>query len=209
MSDSVALIVSSVHPLVDGKPLPGGRMAKQKTDDEVIYLRAAGLDLGKRFLVACVRTPNPNRPGRWSLETERFATTPGDLRRLLGWLDERQVEVVALEATSDYWRYVYYTLQEQLNLMLVNPAHLRGIRGRKTDPSDAAFLARAGASGMVLGSFVPERSVRELRDLTRRRTELTVTRPGDPTPGEGARRHRDEADQCHHQRGRSNRQGHR
>ncbi|WP_433687987.1 IS110 family transposase [Micromonospora carbonacea] len=151
-------------------------MAKQETDDEVIYLRAAGLDLGKRFLVACVRTPNPNRPGRWLLETERFATTPGDIRRLLGWLVERQVEVVVLEATSDYWRYVYYTLQEQLNLMLVNPAHLRGIRGRKTDPSDAAFLARAGASGMVFGSFVPERSVRELRDLTRRRTELTVTR---------------------------------
>jgi transposase len=117
-----------------------------------------------------------SQPGRWSLEIQRFATTPGDIRRLLGWLVERQVEVVVLEATSDYWRCVYYTLQEQLNLMLVNPAHLRGIRGRKTDPSDAAFLARAGASGMVIGSFVPERSVRELRDLTRRRTELTVTR---------------------------------
>lgn len=151
-------------------------MAKQDTDSEVIYLRAAGLDLGKRFLVACVRTPSLDRPGRWSLETERFATTPGDIRRLLGWLVERRVEVVVLEATSDYWRFVYYTLQEQLNLMLVNPAHLRGIRGRKTDPSDAAFLARAGASGMVLGSFVPERSVRELRDLTRRRSELTVAR---------------------------------
>jgi transposase len=58
--------------------------------------------------------------------------------------------------------------------MLVNPQHLKGIRGRKTDPSDAAFLARAGASGMVLASFVPPRAVRELRDLTRRRTELTV-----------------------------------
>ncbi|WP_372412196.1 transposase [Streptomyces luteireticuli] len=56
--------------------------------------------------------------------------------------------------------------------MLVNPAHLKGIRGRKTDPNDAAFLARAGAAGMVMASFVPERRIRELRDLTRRRTEL-------------------------------------
>jgi transposase len=145
--------------------------------DEVIYLRAAGIDLGKRFLVACVRTPSVRRPGTWSLETERFGTTLREARRLQAWLIEREVEVVVLEATSDYWRGVYYTLQEaSLNLMLVNPAHLRGIRGRKTDPSDAAFLARAGASGMVLGSFVPTREIRELRELTRRRSELVAMR---------------------------------
>jgi transposase len=95
---------------------------------------------------------------------------------LLAWLTERRVELVVMEATSDYWRPVYYTLQESLNLMLVNPAHLKGIRGRKSDPNDAAFLARAGASGMVMASFVPPRAVRELRDLTRRRTEVVVAR---------------------------------
>lgn len=151
-------------------------MAKTSTKDEVLYLRAAGLDLGKRFLLACVRTPNPDRAGTWLLETEKFGTIPTEVRRLLAWLTERRVEIVALEATSDYWRHVYYTLQPDLNLMLVNPAHLKGIKGRKTDPSDAAFLARAAASGMVMGSFVPERRIRELRDLTRRRTELIVAR---------------------------------
>jgi transposase len=151
-------------------------VARQDVKDEVIYLRAAGLDLGKRFLLACVRTPCSTRPGTWSLETERFETAPAEIRRLLAWLLERQVEVVVLEATSDYWRHVYYTLQPQLNLMLVNPAHLKGIRGRKSDPSDAAFLARAGASGMVMASFVPGREIRELRDLTRRRTQLVTAR---------------------------------
>ncbi|MDQ1024702.1 transposase [Streptomyces umbrinus] len=151
-------------------------MARQDVKDEVLYLRAAGLDLGKRFLLACVRTPCLKRPGTWTLETERFATTPAEIRRLLAWLLERRVEVVVLEATSDYWRHLYYTLQPHLNLMLVNPAHLKGIRGRKSDPSDAAFLARAGASGMVMGSFVPEREIRELRDLTRRRTQLITAR---------------------------------
>jgi len=151
-------------------------MVGQVVRDEVLYLRAAGVDLGKRFLVACVRVPNPKRAGTWSLETERFDTTSAEIRRLRDWLVERRVEVVALEATSDYWRAVYYTLQESLHVMLVNPSHLRGIRGRKTDPSDAAFLARAAASGMVLGSFVPPRAIRELRDVTRRRTEVIADR---------------------------------
>lgn len=149
-------------------------MAKQESSDEVVYLRAAGLDLGKRFLMACVRIPHPTQTGRWLLETEKFGTIPRESRRLLRWLVERRVEVVVLEATSDYWRSIYYTLQPQLNLMLVNPQHLKGIRGRKSDPSDAAFLARAAASGMVMASFVPAQAVRELRDLTRRRSELTV-----------------------------------
>ena len=106
------------------------------------------------------------------LETERFGTTRAEASRLLAWLQERRVEIVVMEATSDYWRAIYYLLQPHLNLALVNPAHLKGVRGRKSDPSDAAFLARVGASGMVMASFVPEREIRELRDLTRRRTEL-------------------------------------
>lgn len=151
-------------------------MGRQSVRDEVLFLRVAGLDLGKRFLVACVRVPNPARAGTWSLETERFGTTPAETRRLRQWLVAREVELVVMEATSDYWRPVYYALQESLSMMLVNPAHLKGIRGRKSDPSDAAFLARAGASGMVMASFVPGRSIRELRDLTRRRSELVVAR---------------------------------
>ncbi|MBV8349184.1 MAG: IS110 family transposase [Mycolicibacterium sp.] len=127
--------------------------------------------------MVCVRTPDARRAGRWVLETQRFDTTAGAIRGLRDWLVQRSVEVVALEATSDYWRAVYYPLQDAgLNLMLVNPAHLRGIKGRKTDPSDAAFLARAAASGMVMASFVPERAVRELRELTRRRTEIGADR---------------------------------
>lgn len=149
----------------------------REVKDELVYVRAAGLDLGKRFLVACTRIPHPDRPGSWLMETERFDTVPAELRRLGQWLLDRRVEVVVLEATSDYWRFLYYTLQDAgLNLMLVNPAHLKGIRGRKSDPSDAAFLARAGASGMVMASFVPGRAIRDLRDLTRRRTEVTVMR---------------------------------
>lgn len=152
-------------------------MVKTPARDEILYLRAAGIDVGKRFVMACIRTPDPTRTGRWLLETERFDTTTTAIHGLRDWLADHTVEVVALEATSDYWRAVYYPLQDAgLNLMLVNPAHLRGIKGRKTDPSDAAFLARAASSGMVMASFVPDRAIRELRELTRRRVEIRADR---------------------------------
>ncbi|WP_432166176.1 hypothetical protein [Streptomyces sp. bgisy031] len=89
--------------------------------DDGIYLRSAGLDLGKRFLLVCVRMPSENRAGSWALETERFGTTTVEVRRPLAWLVQRQVEVVVMEATSDYWRGIYYLLQPHLNMMLVIP----------------------------------------------------------------------------------------
>src|SRR5258707_6194870 len=110
-------------------------MAGVQARDEMLYLRAAGVDVGKRFVVACVRTPDPRRAGRWLLETERFDTTAAAVRDLRDWLTARAVEVIALEATSDYWRAVYYPLQDAgLNLMLVNPSHLRGITGPQDRP---------------------------------------------------------------------------
>jgi transposase len=106
-------------------------MARLDVKDEVIHLRSAGVDLGKRFLLACARTPSTTHAGRWSLETEQFGTTQVEIRRLLAWLVERRVEVVVMKATSDYWRSVYYLLQPHLNLLLVNPAHLKGIGGAR------------------------------------------------------------------------------
>ncbi|MDT3446944.1 hypothetical protein [Pseudofrankia sp. BMG5.37] len=74
-------------------------MTSENVKDEVIHLRSAGVDLGKRFLVACARMPSPRQAGNWLLETERFGTTGAEVRRLRAWLLERRVEVVVLEAT--------------------------------------------------------------------------------------------------------------
>lgn len=147
-------------------------MARQDVKDEVIYLRAARLDLGKRFLVACVRTPGGDPVAGDAAVRDHRGRDPA----AAGVAARAPGEVVVLEAASGYWRHLYYTLQPQLNLMLVNPARLKGIRGRKSDSSDASFLARAGASGMVMGSLVPRREIRELRDLTRCRTAVITAR---------------------------------
>ncbi|WP_433446449.1 hypothetical protein ACQPXS_02425 [Streptomyces sp. CA-142005] len=91
-------------------------MARENVKDEVIDLRSAGADLGKRILLASVRTPNLQRAGNGTLETERFVTTRSAALRLLAWLQERCVEIVVMGATSDYWRAVYYLLQSQPSL---------------------------------------------------------------------------------------------
>jgi len=83
---------------------------------------------------------------------------------------------VVLEATGDYWRGVYYLLEDTLNVMLVNAAHARGLPGRKTDVSDSAWLAQLGECGLLKPSFVPPEPVRHLRDLTRYRATLAVER---------------------------------
>lgn len=101
------------------------------------------------------------------METERFDTTAEAIRAMRVWLTDRQVKVIALEATSDYRRAVCLPPADAgLNPDAGQPVHLRGIKGRKTNPSDAAFLARVACSGMVMASFVPDRAVRELRELT-------------------------------------------
>jgi transposase len=89
------------------------------------------------------------------------------------------VQIVVMEATGDYWRPVYWILSATLpgvEVLVVNPAHVRILKGRKTDRRDAAFLARQAAAGNLIGSFIPPPPIREIRDLTRRRTVLTTLR---------------------------------
>jgi transposase len=84
---------------------------------------------------------------------------------------------VVMEATSDYWKPFYYLLEDApFELMLVNARMAKNIPGRKTDVSDAAWLAQLGAHGLVRGSFVPPEPIRQLRDLTRTRSTLTRDR---------------------------------
>lgn len=143
---------------------------------DVLHDRCAGLDIGKKDLKACVRTPSPTRRNSRRQEIRTYATTTNALLELREWLVEQQVTLVVLEATGDYWRGVYYLLEDTLNVMLVNAAHAKGLPGRKTDVSDSAWLAQLGECGLVKASFVPPEPVRHLRDLTRYRTTLTVER---------------------------------
>jgi transposase len=143
---------------------------------ELLHERCAALDIGKKDLKACVRTPSPKGKRARRQEIRTYATTTNALLELRDWLVAERVSLVVLEATGDYWRGAFYLLEDELTVILVNAAHAKGLPGRKTDVCDAAWLCQLGECGLLRASFVPPEPIRQLRDLTRYRTTLTAER---------------------------------
>ncbi|MCH0570849.1 IS110 family transposase [Streptomyces sp. MUM 136J] len=143
---------------------------------DVLHERCAGLDISKKDAKVCVRTPSAKRRRSFANETTTWASTTNAVLALRDHLLAAEVTLVVIEATSDYWKPFYYLLAEDMNVILVNARQVKNLPGRKTDVSDAAWLAQLGAHGLVRPSFVPPQPVRELRDLTRARTQMTRER---------------------------------
>jgi transposase len=143
---------------------------------DVVHPRCAGVDISKRDAKVCVRIQGAGRARARSTVTTWDAVT-NRILELRDHLIVEEVTLVVMEATSDYWKPFYYLLEDApFEVMLVNARHTKGIPGRKTDVSDAAWLAELGAHGLVRGSFVPPEPIRQLRDLTRTRTAITRER---------------------------------
>jgi len=141
---------------------------------EVLFARCAGLDVHQKTVVACVRLHGPD--GRAHTETRTFGTHTPALLELAAWLEENGCTHAVMEATGVYWKPVWHILEEGLALVLANAHYGRNVPGRKTDVSDAAWLADLLAHGLVRSSFVPDRPTQELRDLTRTRKQLVRQR---------------------------------
>jgi len=141
---------------------------------EQIRERVAALDVHRDSVAACARVPGPR--GGVRLDKARFATTTAGVAELAAWLAERGVTTVGMEATGVYWKCVYYALECLFEeVWLYNAHHVKNVPGRKTDMSDAEWLADVVAHGMVRPSFVPPPPIRELRELTRyRKTQVDV-----------------------------------
>src|SRR5947209_5334217 len=131
---------------------------------ERLVERCAGLDVHKNTVVACLRLPD--HKGKRQLVHRRFGTTTPQLLALRDWLEAEQIRRVGIESTADYWKPVYYLLEEVTECWLLNANH---VPGRKTDMNDAAWIAELLEHGLVRPSFVPPKPIRELRNLTRYR----------------------------------------
>jgi len=130
-------------------------------DDEVYYERCAGIDVHKNLLVVCLRI------GR-KTEIREFGTRTHEIREVVAWLKDNGCQMAAMESTGSYWKPLYNIFeQEGLPAMVCNAFHIKNVPGRKTDVSDAQWIARCLSQGLLSPSFVPDREQRELRDMTR------------------------------------------
>ena len=150
---------------------------EEVTDEPLYRDRVCGIDIGKAQMVATIRVPSDRDPARRAAETRTFGTTKREVLALVDWLRCWQVPAVVMEATGDYWKPFYYLLEDAgFEVVLANPRRVRAIPGRKSDVSDAAWLADLGAHGLVAGSLVPPAPIRELRDVTRYRKAVIQDR---------------------------------
>lgn len=137
---------------------------------DVVFSRCSGLDVHKATVVANTRIRHDD--GRLEVVKQSFGTTTNELLRLADWLSKHGVTHIAMESTGVYWKPVYNILHGSFDVWVVNARHLAQVPGRKTDENDAAWIAKLMSYGLLERSFIPPVAQRDLRDLTRYRTQL-------------------------------------
>lgn len=120
-----------------------------------------GIDVHRDTAVATIRKSNEG------FETKEFSTFTGSLTELRDWCKKEGVTHVAMESTGIYWKPVFNILEEDFEVILVNARHVKNVPGHKTDKKDSRWLSKLLLSGLLKGSFIPPRDIRELRDLVR------------------------------------------
>lgn len=140
---------------------------------EVVVVVGAGLDVHKKKIVACCLDGRSSPP---TVVTCTFGTFRDELERMREWLLKRQCTHVAMESTGVYWIPVYQVLEGAFEIVLGNPRHMANVPGRKTDVTDAHWIAKLLRHGLIQKNFVPPREIRDLRQATRYRRKLMQTR---------------------------------
>ena len=146
----------------------------KKLDEQfvsIIHPICCGLDIHKKKISACLITVDSS--GNEESIIKEFGTFTNDLLELRDWLLEYECPIVAMESTGIYWRPVHNVLEGFMEVVLVNARHIKNVPGRKTDISDSKWLAGLLRHGLVKGSFIPDKDVRQWRELTRLRRTYT------------------------------------
>jgi transposase len=144
-------------------------------DRKLLYRCSAGLDIHRDTVSTCVRR-RVRGQAEATIEEEVFGTFTQELERLRCWLKQHHVRQVARESTGVYWIPTWNVLERGFTLTLVNPATVRALQGQKTDRIDARRIAEYLQYGLLRGSFIPPKPIRELRELTRMRVHLQQDR---------------------------------
>lgn len=147
------------------------KRSKDSTLIQIVHPICCGLDVHKDKISACLITIDDN--GKEQHEIREFSSFTQDLQKMKTWLIENRCPVVAMESTGVYWHPVYNTIEDSIEVVLVNARHIKNVPGRKTDICDSKWLAGLLRHGLVRGSFIPPEHVREWRELSRLRKVYT------------------------------------
>ena len=147
---------------------------------KAILHNCCGLDVHKDSIVGCIlKTSHFSEDGNkeeFESEIRVFGTFPKDLIELINWVDSHNCRHVAMESSGVYWCPVYDALEEAfgetVEILVVNARHMKNVPGKKTDVKDAQWIAELLRAGLLRGSFIPSKEIRELRDLTRYRKNV-------------------------------------
>ena len=149
-------------------------MARRRKDTKllsVIHPICCGLDVHKERISACLI--RIGQSGKEEYEIREYSTFTDELIKLREWLLDNNCPIVAMESTGVYWRPVHNIIEEYLKVVLVNARHVKNVPGRKTDIEDSRWLAGLLRVGLVRGSFIPEKTVRQWRELGRSRKKYS------------------------------------
>ena len=134
---------------------------------EQVVERGCGMDVHKETVVVTIQGKGIKTI------TKSYSTFTSSLIKLKEWLIKHGITHVAMESTGVYWKPIFNVLGDDFTILLVNARHVKNVPGHKTDKRDSRWLAKLLLSGLLRGSFIPERPFRELRDLARYKTKLT------------------------------------
>ena len=140
-------------------------MEKEITFDQVID-RGCGIDVHKNIIVATIKGIDIKE------ETRTYNGFTESIEKMRDWLKEEKITHVAMESTGVYWKPIFNILEEDFEVILVNARHIKNVPGHKTDKKDSKWIAKLLLSGLLKGSFIPPKPIRELRDLTRYRRKI-------------------------------------
>lgn len=135
---------------------------------------SCGLDVHKEKIVACILTGPLGKPTH--SEIREFSTLIPDMIALRHWIVSKNCHHVAMESTGIYWMPIYEILEDafsgDITLLVVNARHTKNVPGKKTDMRDSEWISTLLRAGLLNGSFIPEKRIREFRDLNRYRKSV-------------------------------------
>ena len=135
----------------------------------IIHSNVAGIDIGSKENWVSVS------PEICKDNIRQFGSYTEDLINIANWLVECKVTSVVIESTGIYWVPLYEILEKyNIEINLCNANYAKNLPGRKkTDKYDCDWLRKLHSYGMLSSSFIPEKSIREIKTIARYRNKLT------------------------------------